>query len=126
NLAIADLASLGRIGDGLNGLLDLTVVDRDIEAQLGEEIHRIFGAAINLGVPLLTAISLDFRDGHPLHPDGHEGVANLFELEWFDDGGDQFHGWSRVEAIRATAKKLVGATGRPNAVLTLFGIKAKH
>src|SRR5687767_39203 len=44
NLAVADLSGLGRIGDGLHHLFDLVVVDGDVDPDLGQEVHGVFGA----------------------------------------------------------------------------------
>src|SRR5262245_61624863 len=97
NLAVADLAGLGGVGNGVHHLVDLVVVDGDVEAYLGQEVHGVFGAAIDFLVALLPAVAFDLGDRHALHTDPGEGVANVFELEWFDDGDDQFHGSSRAE-----------------------------
>ena len=58
---------------------------------LGQEVHGVFGAAIDFGVPLLTAVALDLAGGHPVHANRDQGVADLVELEWLDDGNDEFH-----------------------------------
>ena len=61
--------------------------------QADKIIETITGAAIDFGVALLTPVSLDFRDGHPVHADRGESVADLVELERLDDGHDDFHGF---------------------------------
>ena len=45
-------------------LLDLVAGDRDLDPQLGQEIHRVFGAAINFRVALLPAVAFDLGHGH--------------------------------------------------------------
>src|SRR5262245_52818450 len=95
NLAVADLSGLGRVGDHLDDLVDLVVVDRDVDPDLGQEVHRVLGAAINLLVALLAAVAFDFGDGHALDASRGERVANILELEWLDDSDDHFHGTSR-------------------------------
>src|SRR5262249_32516508 len=92
DLAVADLPGLGRVGDHLDHLVDLIVVDGDVDPDLGQEVHRIFGAAIDLLVALLAAVAFDLGDGHALDAGGRERVAHVVELEWFDDSDDQFHG----------------------------------
>src|SRR5439155_1003036 len=52
------------------------------------------GAAIELGVALLAAEALDLGDGDALHPDARQCFAHFVELEWLDDGRDEFHGGS--------------------------------
>ena len=85
-------------------VLNLIVVDGDVDANLRQEIHGVFGPAIDLLVPLLPAVAFDLGNGHALHPHGSERVANVVKLERFDDGDDQFHGSSRVRAARRAAE----------------------
>src|SRR5215204_7340357 len=92
NLAVADLAGLGGVVDGVHHLVDLSVVDGDIEPHLGQEVHGVFRAAIDFRVALLAAVAFDLGNRHALHADRGERVADLFKLERFDDGNDQFHG----------------------------------
>src|SRR5262249_36191390 len=66
--------------------------NRDFDLELGQEAHGIFGAPIDLGVPLLPAIPFDFGDGEPVDADTGQRVADLVEFEWLDDGHDEFHG----------------------------------
>src|ERR1700719_2649268 len=69
NFAVADLPGLGRASDRLNDSIRPLRRDRDLDADLGQETHRIFGAAIDLRVPLLAAVTLDLGDGHSNHAD---------------------------------------------------------
>ncbi len=91
NLAVANFAGTRRLDDGLDGPLDLVFLDDGFDLDLGQEIHHIFGAAIQLGMPLLTAKTLDF--GHCQAGDANlrQGLAYLVEFERLDDGGDEFH-----------------------------------
>src|SRR5215211_5576906 len=91
DLAVADLAGFGRNGDRVDDLVDLVGRNRHFDLQLGEKAHGVFGAAVNFRMALLAPISLDFSDGHPVHADPGQGVADLVELEWLDDGHDNFH-----------------------------------
>jgi hypothetical protein len=61
------------------------------ELDLGQEIHGVFAAAVDFGVPLLAAEALHFGDGHAGDADLVEGVFDFGELERFDDGFDLFH-----------------------------------
>src|SRR3954464_10146861 len=92
DLAVADLSGLCRGRDGADGLVDLIGADGDFDLDLGQEAHRVFSAAIDFGVALLSAIALDFRHGKTVHANGGQGVAHFFELEWLDDGHNNFHG----------------------------------
>src|SRR5262249_36739837 len=93
DLAVADLAGLGGRGDGFDGLVELVGRDRYLDLDLGQEAHGVFGAAVDFGVALLTPVSLDLGDGHPVHPDRGQSVADLIELERLDNGRNDFHGF---------------------------------
>src|ERR1700726_3037637 len=92
DLAVADLSGFRRRRDGVNGLVDLVRGDRDLDLDLGQEAHRVFSAAVNFGVALLPAISLDFRHRETVNANGGQGVTDFFELEWLDDRHNDFHG----------------------------------
>src|ERR1017187_3114741 len=55
NLAVADLAGLGRLDDCVHSRRDLAVPQHDFDLYLRQEIHRVLAPAINLGMPLLAA-----------------------------------------------------------------------
>src|SRR5262249_3925094 len=84
---------LGGRGDGVDGFVDLIGGDRHFDLDLRQEAHRVFRAAIDFGVALLTSIALDLGHGHPVHADSGKRVADLVELERLDDGHDDFHGY---------------------------------
>ncbi len=66
DLAVADLAGAGRLFDGFNDLIDQMVRHGGFDAQLGQEIDGVLGAAIQLGMALLAAKSLYFSDSQTL------------------------------------------------------------
>ena len=92
DLAVADLAGLGGRRDGVDGLVDLVRGDRDLDLDLGQEAHRIFGAAVDFGMALLTAVPLHFGHRETMNADGGQGVPDFFELEWLNDRHNNFHG----------------------------------
>src|SRR3954466_3492155 len=92
DLAVADLAGPGRSGDRLDDAGDEVARDRDLDLELRQEAHGVFGAAVDLGMPLLPAVALHFRDGQPVHAEAGQRVAHLLELERLDDGHDDLHG----------------------------------
>src|ERR1700674_2724436 len=138
DLAVADLAGLGRGGDGFGDFVDLVGGNRDFDLELGQEADGVFGAPIDLGVPLLPAIPFDLGDGQPVHADAGQRVADLVELEWLDDGHDEFHGKNdgfdrgtartaaRLGAQRSTkfAQKMVSARD-PEALRRARGTKGR-
>src|SRR5206468_239633 len=90
-LAVADLPGIGGLFDRFDHAVEEVIAYRGFHLYFRQEINDVFGAAIELGVPLLPPESLDLRDGDALHADGREGLADLVELERLDDGGYQFH-----------------------------------
>src|SRR5208282_4176640 len=91
DLAVADLSGLRGGADRLDDPVGLFVGHRNLDANFWQEVHRIFGAAINLGVALLPAVTLDLGGGTAVNDDGEQGIAPLLELEWLDDGNDELH-----------------------------------
>lgn len=53
DLAVADLAGVGGLANGLDGLLENVVGDDGLDLELGQEVHDVFGTAVELGVTLL-------------------------------------------------------------------------
>jgi predicted porin len=92
DLAVADLAGARGADDRVDDRLHLGFAHDDLDLDLRQEIDHVFGAAVQLGVPLLTAETLDLGDGQPRQPGAGECFAHFVELERFDDGGDAFHG----------------------------------
>src|SRR3954462_13121364 len=113
NLAIADLAGLGGPGDRLDHAVGAVVSYHHLDLDLGQEIHGVFGAPINLRMALLAPEALDLGDGQSRDSDLGERVAHVLELERLDDGGDQLHGRSlrpaaRFKAYRARSAYRIG------------------
>src|SRR3546814_7374424 len=54
-------------------------------------VGRIFGAAVDFGLPLLPAEALDLGHGHAGDAEPGQRLAHLVELERFDDSQDQLH-----------------------------------
>src|ERR1043166_5828860 len=92
NLAVADLAGLRGRRDGFDHFVGAVARDRDFDLELGQEVHRVFGAAINLGVAALAAITFDLGHGEAGNADLPKRVAHVVELERLDDRDDEFHG----------------------------------
>src|SRR5579859_7373668 len=91
DLAIADLAGLGGGLDRLHHAVDDLVGDGHLDLHLGQEVYDIFGAAIDLGLALLAAESLDLADGEALDAERRQGFADFVELERLDDRHNQLH-----------------------------------
>ena len=91
DLAVADLAGAGGFDDCGLDAGDEIIGEDDLDLDLGQEIDRVFAAAINLGMALLASKALDFRDRESLYPDACKGFLNFLEFERLDDGVDFFH-----------------------------------
>src|SRR5580698_1408013 len=112
DLAVADLAGLRRRRDRVDDLVDLIRRAGDLELDLGQEAHGVFGAAVDFGVALLAAIAFDFGDGQPLHADFGQRVADLVELERLDDGHDYFHVTGLLSPTSAQSACCIAAVSR--------------
>jgi hypothetical protein len=88
NLSITDLAGLGRVGDDLDDLVGKRIHHGDFDFYLGDELNGIFGTPINFGVPPLTAKAANVGDGDALHAHIADCLANIIELERFNNGGN--------------------------------------
>ena len=67
------------------------VVHDDLHADLRDEVHRVLGAAIDLGVPLLAAVALNFTDGHAENACLLKTGLDILERERLDDRCNQLH-----------------------------------
>src|SRR3569832_2449224 len=85
NLAVADLAGIGRLLDGLDHALQQLGHEGHLELHFGQEVDHILRAAIQLGVTLLPPKSLYFRNRQAGDADGRQGLAHFVQLERLDD-----------------------------------------
>ena len=88
-----DLTGLGGGRNGIDDLVGLLARNSDFDLDLRQEVHGVFGAAIDFSVALLTPVTFDLGDGQPVHPSRSQSVTDLVELERLDDGHDDFHGF---------------------------------
>jgi hypothetical protein len=93
DLAVADLAGLGRLDDGCDGAFDRGSREDDFDFDLGQEVHRVLAAAVDFGVAFLPAEALDFAHGHAFDAEFGQRVFYFFEFEGFDDCFDFFIGY---------------------------------
>src|SRR5262249_25523173 len=91
DLAVADATGACGPPDDFRGAFGLLVADAELDLDLGQEVHHVLGAAIQLGMSLLAAESLHLRDRHPLDPLASQSILHLVELERLDDGLDLVH-----------------------------------
>src|SRR5262249_4314238 len=79
NLAVADLPGARRRAERLDHPVGVLGCDRDLDADLGQEVHDVLGAAIDFGVALLAAVAFDFRHRHAADADAVERLAHLVD-----------------------------------------------
>jgi hypothetical protein len=92
DLAVTNLAGARDVDDGIHAAVHVFISHHDFDLHLGQEIHHILGATIELGMAFLAAKTLDFGHGQTIHPTLGQGLAHFLELEGLDDGGNHFHG----------------------------------
>src|SRR5215213_1069671 len=97
DLAVADGAGPGGLLDRLDDPRREAGRRDDLDLDLRHQAGRIFGAAIDLGMPLLAAVALDLGDGQALDADRGERLADLVELEGLYDRDNEFHFSSPVQ-----------------------------
>jgi hypothetical protein len=92
DLAVADLPGAGGADDSINDSLDKLVVDQHLDTGLRDEIDLVLGSPIDLGVPALPSVALDFGNGQTKHTGGLDGMLHGIDREGLHDRGDQLHG----------------------------------
>src|SRR5581483_2377374 len=110
DFSVADLPGFRGAGDGADNFVDLLGVYCHLDLDLRQEAHRILGPTVDFRVPLLTPVSLDLGNGQPLHSDGGQSVTDLVELEGFDNGHDDFHGFDPRLSPIVTSRSAGGFT----------------
>src|SRR5262249_30356044 len=89
DLAVADLARPGGVGDEIDDLVGLARVDDDLDLYLGNELGLVLGAAEDLRLAALAPEALDLGDREAADTGGPQGLFDVLQLEGLDDGGDQ-------------------------------------
>src|SRR5262249_29141408 len=111
DLPVADAAGARDRLDQLARPPRAFVFEQQLDLDLRQEVDDVLGAAIELGVALLSAEPLDLRHGHALYALLGEGLLHLVELEGFDDRLDFLHG--RILSWSFTLSAACGATAVP-------------
>src|SRR6201996_113374 len=81
DLAIADLAGARGPHDAVERLVGVVVLDQHLDPDLGHEVDGVLGATVDLGVPLLTSVPLNFADRHAQDAHLLEAGLDVFERE---------------------------------------------
>ena len=77
--------------NGINSLIDFVVSQYQFDFYFGQEINRVFCAAINFRMTFLAAEAFNFADGHAGNADFGQDFAHIIEFERFDNSFDFFH-----------------------------------
>ena len=77
--------------DGVDDGLGPVVLDQHLDPDLGDEVDRVLGAAVVLGVPLLAAEALRLGQGHALHAHVLQDVLDVVELERLHHRNHELH-----------------------------------
>ena len=91
DLAVADLAGVGRLLDGFDDLFGHVVAHRDLDLGFRQEVHLIFGTPVDFGVPFLAAEAFDFGHRHPLHAQLGQRFADGIKHERLEYGYNELH-----------------------------------
>src|SRR6266536_476971 len=110
DLAVADLSRPRGFYDRFYRAFDEIVGDDHLDLDLGQEIDDVLRTAIELGMALLAAETLNLRHREPADADIGERFAHLVELERLDDGFDFFHRCSQGRARRSQVTLHYAAT----------------
>src|SRR5207302_11195245 len=67
DLAVANLAGSSGVDDGLLGSFDQIVLQNHLKLGLGNEIHAVLAAAVNLRMPFLPTVASNLEHPHASH-----------------------------------------------------------
>jgi putative MFS transporter len=97
DLAVADLAG---VGGARQGLADGSQIGRhgDLQLDLRQQLHLVFGPAIDLGLALLPAIAAHLGDGQARGAGVGDRFKHRVEAARLDDGDDHLHGGFPISA----------------------------
>src|SRR5450756_2278842 len=98
DLAITDLARLGRPDDRIGHPRSLFSRDQHLDPNLRNQVDRVLGTAVDLRVTPLTAVAARFAHGDAVDPGGFERRLHLVQTVWLDDSRDQLHAFTSMVA----------------------------
>jgi hypothetical protein len=95
DLLNADASGAGGVDDRLHRAFDHGVVADHFDLHLGEEVHHVFGAPVQLGMALLPPEPLGLDDRDALQAHLVQRFFHLIQFERLDDGLDFLHARQR-------------------------------
>src|ERR1700722_1648781 len=91
DFAIANFPGPRPFSDGLQNSGNQLIRRQDRDLYFGQEVNRILGAAVNLGMTLLTAEAPYLGYGYSLHADTVEALLYFIQLVRSDDRINALH-----------------------------------
>ena len=91
DLAVTDLAGVGRLAQNLDDLFGHSVIHGYFQAYLRQEVHDILCTTVQFCVAFLAAEAFHFGYGDPLDANTGQGFPDVIQLEWLNNSCDHFH-----------------------------------
>src|SRR5215469_677736 len=105
DFSVTNLPGSSRLDNGFHGFRDTVIRHHNFKLHLWKKIDRIFAAAVDLRVTLLTPEAFHFAHGHPLNPNLRQGLLNVLHLKGFNDRLDFLHNFRRFRHERLKRKE---------------------
>src|ERR1700712_2962104 len=109
HFAVPDLTGPSRAHDAVQHLVGVVVLDQHLDAHLRHEVDRVLSTPVNLGMPLLPAVTLNLAYRHPQDADLLEAGLDVLEGERLDDRSDQLHFLFRLYFVAHSIFRAVSA-----------------
>src|SRR5439155_3252711 len=120
HLAVADLAGARRLGDRIQHLVRVEVVDQHLDPHLRHQVHRVLRAPIDLGVALLPAVAADLAHRQAEHAERLERRLHVVQLERLDDRGHELH--AETPSLAGTTLGVMASPDPPPSVLSSYAV----
>src|SRR5690606_33203611 len=119
DLAVTDAAGGGGPHDDVDDRPGVQVLDEHLEADLGDEVHGVLGATVDLAGTALAAVAGGLADRHAGDPVGLQGLLDLLELMRLDDRGDELHARASSEVSVSVMDESVDGSALAGSEATL-------
>src|SRR5579871_6830201 len=104
DLSVADLSGARPGRDSFDRPVGILARHRHFDAKLRQEVHDVFGAAVDLSMTLLPPVAFDLRHGHAAQAKPAERLTYFIELERLDDRDDDLH-WRPPSLCRTAPRQ---------------------
>ena len=117
DLAVSDLAGPGRVDDQSDRGVGGVVVDDHLQPDLRNEVHRVPGAAVDLGVAVLASVPPDLADRESVDTSLPQCCLDVVDHERFHDRGESFMSCTPFAVVDSTDERVGRDLVRALAVL---------